>query len=140
MLRDARLTECCGQNFCDSCLTEWLKRGEGKSCPHCRQTDFKSFINKEKIREINEFRILCTHHKKGCSWVGKLEDIKQHLEGNDGCGYVVVECSNKRGRDHCSYYSTCRMAIESSLIIKKTSVSIVNTLVNTVAMLILLMP
>ena len=116
VLRDARLTECCGQNFCDSCLTEWLKKqGGGKSCPHCRQMSFKSFINKEKIREINEFRIRCTHRKKGCDWVGKLEDIEQHLDGNDGCGYVVVKCTNDRCRDYhvyLCYPATCGEAIE----------------------------
>ena len=46
---------------------------------------------KEKIREIDEFRVRCIHGKKGCDWVGKLEAIKRHLES---CDYVEVKCTN----------------------------------------------
>ena len=77
--------------------------------------DFKSFINKEKIREINEFPIRCTHREKGCDWVGKLEEIKQHLEGNRGCGYAVVKCTNINpdlGLDIYGRHITCGMEIE----------------------------
>ena len=78
---------------------------------------FKSFINKEKIREINEFRIRCSHREKGCDWVGKLEEIKRHLEGNDGCGYVIVECRDINldldlDIDYCGHQFTCGMEIE----------------------------
>ena len=93
VLKDARLTECCGQNFCDSCLTKCLKT-KADVCPFCQQR-VKSIKNKEKIREINEFRIRCTYRKMKCNWVGKLEDIKRHLEGVGGCSYVKVECPNK---------------------------------------------
>jgi hypothetical protein len=27
---------CCKQNFCNTCLSRWLK--DNKSCPHCRET------------------------------------------------------------------------------------------------------
>ena len=70
VLRDARLTECCGQHFCNSCLSRWLDRE--KTCPHCREDDFKSMVNKALIREINELHIRCTHREKGCDWVGEL--------------------------------------------------------------------
>ena len=92
VLKDARLTECCGQHYCDSCLTQWLeKQGGGKTCPHCREEDFKSIKNKEKIREIDEFRVRCIHGRKGCDWMGKLEAIKRHLES---CHFVEVKCTN----------------------------------------------
>ena len=90
VLRDARLTECCGQHFCDSCLTNWLKRQ--KTCPHCRKLRFQSMINKEKIREINDLRIRCTNREKGCDWVGEMRLLEDHLKSDKGCGYVIIEC------------------------------------------------
>ena len=95
VLRDARLTECCGQHYCDSCLTQWLQKQ--KTCPHCRKEDFQSILNKEKIREINELRIRgirCTNCEKGCEWVGEQGALKGHLVSDKGCGYEIVRCTN----------------------------------------------
>ena len=89
VLRDARLTECCGQHYCDSCLEKWLQVKGKNICPYCSQENFK---NKALIREINGFRIRCTNHKKGCRWVGSLGVLKVHLESNEGCDYVEVSC------------------------------------------------
>ena len=96
VLRDARLTECCGHHFCDSCLTNWRRTQYygGKTCPHCRVGNFKHMLNREKIRDINELRIRCTYHKAGCEWEGELGALKQHLQSESGCGYVVVACPN----------------------------------------------
>ena len=104
VLRDARLTECCGQHYCHLCLAQWLeKQGGGKTCPQCGNKDVKTMINKEKIREINEIRIRCTHHKKGCDWVGELEDINSHLQR---CDCEEVTCTN-------TGYSTTTMCGEA---------------------------
>ena len=56
--------------------------------------NFQHVLNKEKIREINEFRIRCTNSKKGCKWVGELRAIQGHLESESGCRFVKVNCSN----------------------------------------------
>ena len=104
VLKDARLTECCGQNFCDSCLTHWLStRKRKKTCPHCQQDHVVHILNKERIREVNELRIRCTHHKAGCGWVGELAALKRHIESENGCGYVEVTCpyANKYSRKSC---------------------------------------
>ena len=96
VLRDARLTECCGQHFCHSCLGTWLKqRKEKKTCPHCRKKDFVSIINKEKIREIKELRIRCTNREKGYDWVGEMGVLDDHLKSDKGCGYEIVKCGNR---------------------------------------------
>ena len=92
VLRDARLTECCGQHYCDSCLRKWLEKN--KTCPQCRKKDFQNMLNREKIREINEFKVRCTNKEKGCKWVGELGALKHHLESDNGCDYVMVICSN----------------------------------------------
>ena len=93
VLRDARLTECCGQHFYNSCLSTWMKKQ--KRCPHCRKVGFLSIINKEKIREIKELRIRCTNCEKGCDWMGEMGSLDNHLKSDKGCGYVIVECSNR---------------------------------------------
>ena len=93
VLRDAQLTVCCGQHYCDTCLKEWLNskaQAGKKSCPHCREENFQSFPNKEKIREIKEFKIRCVHKEKRCVWVGEMDALKDHLSKN--CGCVKVKC------------------------------------------------
>ena len=92
VLRDPRLTECCGQHYCDSCLKKWLERNN--SCPHCRKKDFQNILDKAMIREIKEFKVRCTNKTKGCKWVDELGALKDHLESDNGCDYVMVTCSN----------------------------------------------
>ena len=98
VLRDACLTGCCGQHFCNFCLTKWLYQNEERAmergtCPHCRAVDFQSVLNKEKIREIKELHIRCTHRGKGCDWIGQLGSLDKHLLSDRGCGYVTATCS-----------------------------------------------
>ena len=50
-------------------------------------------LNKEKIREIKKLCIRCPNVKKGCKWEDRLGDIKDHLDSENGCDYVLVECS-----------------------------------------------
>ena len=112
VLRDARLTECCGQHYCDSCLAQWLQQQKRKkTCPHCRKANLQSMINKEKIREINELRIRCTNRKNGCEWVGELGALKGHLESDKGCGYEKVRCTNY-GYRVARYKEQCEVTME----------------------------
>ena len=106
VLRDARLTACCGQHYCDSCLEKWMS-GKGKkcTCPHCRKENFQSILNKEKIREINELRVRCTNRRKGCGWVGALETLRDHQQSDNGCDYEEVECPNTGYEGACTGWS-----------------------------------
>ena len=79
-------------------------------CPHCREKNLKSMTNKEKTREINEFRVYCTHRKEGCGWVGKLAAIENHLESDRGCDYVEVRCTNYGFAD--SHREECGVPME----------------------------
>ena len=94
VLKDARLTVCCGQHYCDICLTQWLQKQ--RTCPHCRKNNFQSVLNLEKIREINEFRIRCINHWKGCEWIGELGALKEHVnvEHPKRCSFLEVKCTN----------------------------------------------
>ena len=94
VIRDARLATCCGHHYCESCLRKWLNSSAQKLCPQCRRINFQNVINKEKVREINQLRIRCTNKEKGCKWVGELGALKDHLESDNGCDYVMVTCSN----------------------------------------------
>ena len=97
VLRDAQQNVCCGQHYCETCLKQWLAsttHGGKKSCPYCRTENFQSFPNKEKIREINEFKIYCSHRGKGCECMGLLEALKGHLESDNGCLYEVIRCTS----------------------------------------------
>ena len=95
VLRDPHLTGCCGQHFCESCLTQWLKKRTVKSCPHCREENFVHLHNKALKRDIQELKIYCSNRKKGCSWLGETSDLHAHLNSDSGCGYVDVKCPNE---------------------------------------------
>ena len=97
VVRDPHLTACCGQNFCASCLTQWFSKTKKESCPHCRAEgrDFQHIPDKKANREVNDLQVRCSNKKKGCAWVGKLVDLKKHLDSEDGCECVEVVCPNR---------------------------------------------
>ena len=97
VLRDPHLAVCCGQHFCESCLNKWFTRQGKESCPHCRAEGetFNHVIHKGLRSEINELKIKCGNHGEGCLWIGELGALKKHLESDNGCGCVMVECPNK---------------------------------------------
>ena len=99
VIREPHLAVCCGQHFCESCLSKWFTRQGKESCPHCRAEGaaFHHVINKGLRSEINQLKVKCSHHGigKGCKWTGELGELKTHLESEKGCGFVFVECPNK---------------------------------------------
>ena len=117
VLRDARLTACCGQHYCDSCLAQWMSgKGKKRTCPHCKKENFQSNLNKEKIREINELRVRCVNRRKGCGWVGVLETLRNHQQSDNGCDYEEVECPNTGYEGICTGWSKCPEAMERRFI------------------------
>ena len=96
-LHDPHLTECCGQHFCKSCLEHWFRKESKTTCPHCRHGNFLHILNKALKREIDELEIQCTKQRVGCQWVGELSSLPAHLNSDEGCGYIEVQCSNKCG-------------------------------------------
>ena len=50
VLRDPYLINCCGNNFCHSCIRRI--QDEHKHCPTCREDNFKVFSNMKLIEEM----------------------------------------------------------------------------------------
>lgn len=99
-VKDPCLTDCCGEHFCKTCLTEWLRTHPNKKiCPHCRQENFTHILNKALKREIDEIFVRCIHLHDGCMWMGRKECLDNHLHASsssvDCCNYVLVECPFK---------------------------------------------
>ena len=93
VLRDPHLTECCGHNFCEYCITEARKRDS--SCPHCRKEPFQSFRDLKEERKVLSLMVNCDYHYAGCTWTGTVKSIAEHispkeLEGE--CKYVPLSC------------------------------------------------
>ena len=92
--RDPHLTSCCGEHFCQVCITPVLE--DKKPCPSCEQTDFTVLLDKRDQKKILALEVRCTMKDQGCEWTGKLEGLEAHLDVNTGdCEYVDVECTNK---------------------------------------------
>lgn len=89
-LREPHLTECCGNNFCVSCLEGWEKSIKEKKCPHCRAVNFKHILDKRSKREIDELKVRCTFRSKGCKWEGELASLEKHLKA---CSISALKCS-----------------------------------------------
>ncbi len=94
VLRDPHLTSCCGQHFCETCLNYWFEKHRQQSCPHCRAkgSGFNHFLDKKLKREISELKIWCSNKDKKCKWRDELQNLEKHIQSDDGCGYVEVEC------------------------------------------------
>ena len=90
ILKRPLLTECCGQHFCQSCLTEWVR--PKRPCPQCRAQQMKYMLNKSLEREIDELEVYCTYRGKGCKWVGEKAALANHLGSASGCQYQPVKC------------------------------------------------
>ena len=91
VLRDPHLTSCCGNHFCQSCITRI--KDDGNPCPLCQERNFTTMLNKSISRKIRELTIHCPNKTEGCQWTGIIRDVESHLDGENGCGYVIVECT-----------------------------------------------
>ena len=98
-MREPHLTECCGHNYCGSCIQAWLMSSLPDSCPFCRSSVLTHIQDKRIEREIRAMSVKCCHAEEGCDWVGSLSDLERHLtsKSNKECGYVMTECPSGCG-------------------------------------------
>ena len=92
--RDPHLTSCCGEHFCQVCITPVLE--DKKPCPSCGQAEFTATLDKRDWKKIQALEARCMMKDRGCEWTGKLEGLDAHLDVNTGdCEYVDVKCTNE---------------------------------------------
>ena len=88
VVKKAYSVKCCKKTFCKDCLDEALKKSN--KCPLCRAECPLTYENDAIDDGVNDFKVLCIHHAKGCEWSGHLLHEPKHRE--DTCGYEEVKC------------------------------------------------
>ena len=92
VVKKAHSVKCCKKTFCKGCLDEALKKFN--KCPLCRTGNPTAYENDAIDDGVNDFKVLCFHHRKGCEWSGHLLHEPQHRQ--EKCGYAEVKCENWR--------------------------------------------
>lgn len=108
-VREPLLSECCGQNFCKSCLDVYADSNTSY-CPYCRRNSFNAFHDRRTERVLLSHHVNCS--RKGCDWRGELRFVENHEKY---CEYVEVTCPNNCGKEvhrkhvqeHCK--TTCKL-------------------------------
>ena len=95
VLRDPNLTSCCGNHFCQSCISRI--KNKRNPCPLCQEQDFTVMLDKFFARRVNELKIKCPNSSHGCEWMGELGSIGKHLDVS--CGFVEVTCDYCQSED-----------------------------------------
>ena len=97
--RTPHLSVCCGHVFCESCL-EGAEQvtAVSKVCPMCRSEEFSHFPNKQADRIVRGLHVYCTNRGKGCTWLGEINNIDEHLKDSEGCRFVEANCYNYCGK------------------------------------------
>ena len=95
VLRDPNLTSCCGNHFCQSCISRI--KNERNPCPLCQEQDYTVMLDKFFIRRVRGLKIKCPGNSHGCEWVGELRSIERHLDVS--CGFVEVTCDYCQSED-----------------------------------------
>ena len=90
VLVEPHVTECCGQHFCEHCLTKWFKEQGSVICPHCRSINFAHIRYLPMKRKINDLQVFCSNKKDGCTSITTVSHLEAHLSE---CPYATVKCS-----------------------------------------------
>ena len=97
--RTPHLSVCCGHVFCESCLEGAEEvTAVSKVCPMCRSEEFSHFPNKQADRIVRGLHVYCINRGKGCTWLGEINNIDEHLKDSEGCRFVEVNCYNYCGK------------------------------------------
>ena len=78
LLLQPRLTSCCRQNFSQGAVTR-LQR-EKKTCPLCRESEWRTEFNEELQRKVGVLRVFCPNVDRGCQWQGYLHGFDGHVQ------------------------------------------------------------
>ena len=104
--REPHLISCCGKKVCHSCIS----RVQQDDQPLCHAPEFTTLLDREVERQILSLKVYCNNKEDGCTWIGELRQLEQHLTtcfyGNISCKYVCgLHCSRQQiflhERDEC---------------------------------------
>ena len=93
VLRSPQLTSCCGHHFCCECVDKVLR--EKGPCPLCNVLSFTTMLDKGTERKVDQLLVKCPKESGGCSWVGALSKLNQHVNSN--CAFSTTECQYSCG-------------------------------------------
>ena len=89
--RRLTITTCCGESFCQACISDTHK--QGNPCPVCGEKDYNIVGQVKNQKRINCLLIYCSMKERGCNWSGTLEQLGTHLDPDqDNCQYVDTKC------------------------------------------------
>ena len=95
--KDPHMTSCCGEHFCQTCLTPFLHQKQ--PCPKCSTEDFTSMLNVKYKQQILKLQVFCTQREKGCEWSGPLSTLSDHVNPSQGdCQFLENLCPNGCGQ------------------------------------------
>ena len=124
--RNAYLSECCGSNFCKTCLDNVKKSKSlsGQVCPSCRNKTFNTFQNKQADREVSSLQVFCTNrYDGGCEWKGAVSDIEMHKRSCSlemvHCDYHGIGCDEKIRRKNLNEHNKTNMENHLTLCVTK---------------------
>lgn len=88
--QEIQMIDCCRKQVCLVCIKQYLNN---QPCPHCQEKDFSIVSLKKDNEKITNLRVCCTEKGKGCEWMGKLNELNDHLhKEEDGCQYSLKKC------------------------------------------------
>ena len=109
LVEDPQQTQCCKTDYCKPCIStpppppsvpqertllRWKTKPSGLVCPVCKTPNLKLKTNEELRKRVAALQVKCLYAGAGCVWEGEREWLKEHLERDGGCVYVLVVCSN----------------------------------------------
>ena len=108
--RNPMLMSCCGNHFCESCISKVMK--DRKNCPLCNQPKFSVLLDRGLQRRVNELPVNCPNKDRGCAWQGELGKVTEHLHVDEesslkkSCNFEVIECSQGCGERYQRRFMT----------------------------------
>ena len=97
VLREPYQVSCCGYGFCKACIDK-IKDSD-KPCPCCKTENFEHFHDKRLKRSLSDLKVCCGKGSEGCTWIGELCDLDEHLNSNplqerqlEGCEFAEIQC------------------------------------------------
>eukprot|EP00833_Pecoramyces_ruminatium_P003836 jgi/Orpsp1_1/1177868/evm.model.c7180000063154.2 len=92
IMHNATTCSPCMHSFCAGCLSQWLKNGSSKECPHCR-TKIREIRKNNQTNNIIEAFLLVNPDKK------RPDDELADLDGYDTIKNNIIRYEEENGND-----------------------------------------